>query len=314
MNYWMTTHWPPREDDPDNVASGVWVPDGREIAGSDLETGDFVLIYQARSGRTELRRAPDGTVDRVRCLKGAGCIIAIAKVKERLFEDPESRPTDYTDGTRIWWRWFAPIDVLSRSGFVPRAELNNVLGYAQSYSFRGFGHYHSGLKKISAEQYYALTDLFRNNLPNTLPCEENQDHGTRPESEEHRLLKKYVAWEPSQVLGERGLTAVATEYTFPTGDRADVVLEDHTGRIIGVEIEVSVGDNQLAGVLQSIKYRYMLEPLTQRVPGDSRAFLVAYFVSPSVNQLCERYDVECFVVNKADVSMWVGRSPSRSSA
>jgi hypothetical protein len=37
------------------------------------------------------------------------------------------------------------------------------------------------------------------------------------------------------------------------------VLSDHAGRIIGVEIEVNVGSGQWPGLLQAIKYRYMLE-------------------------------------------------------
>ncbi|MCE5306812.1 MAG: hypothetical protein LLG20_04150 [Acidobacteriales bacterium] len=326
MNYWLTTHWPPQEDNPSDVAGGVWVPDGREAAGRELRAGDLVLIYQSRSGRTEVRRSPDGTKTILHSIKGAEGIIAIARAEDGLTEDADSHPTTYLDGTEIWWRWFAPVEVLSRTGFVPRVALNNVLGYAPGYNLRGFGDYHSGLKRLSEQQYNALAEIFRNHNPNVLPpaqpfANNTQGHryGSGLESDEHRLLKEYVASDPSRVLGEGGLKSLAVEYDFPTGDRADCVFEDAVGRIIGVEIEVAVGDAQLEGALQAIKYRYMLEPLTKRALGDSRAFLVAYAISPGMLRLCNGYVVECFVVNKQEVDTWAAdkqavRQPERTEA
>ncbi|MFC1913137.1 hypothetical protein ACFLX7_02975 [Chloroflexota bacterium] len=45
MNYWMTTHWPPHrnEDLEKFIPAGIWLPDGREQAGADIEIGDEVL-------------------------------------------------------------------------------------------------------------------------------------------------------------------------------------------------------------------------------------------------------------------------------
>jgi hypothetical protein len=61
LNYWLTTHWPPRVgDDPNNVANGVWLPDGREKADAELKKGDIVFVYQSRSGRPEKRKTIDG--------------------------------------------------------------------------------------------------------------------------------------------------------------------------------------------------------------------------------------------------------------
>ena len=39
----------------------VYLPDGRERAGANLASGDFVLAYEARTGRTLLRRQLDGS-------------------------------------------------------------------------------------------------------------------------------------------------------------------------------------------------------------------------------------------------------------
>ncbi|MCG2710905.1 MAG: hypothetical protein L6416_01010 [Candidatus Omnitrophica bacterium] len=57
------------------------------------------------------------------------------------------------------------------------------------------------------------------------------------------------------MLNEEGLITIGKEYPFPTNDRADIVLKDKYGRIIGVEIEVEVNDDENAGPIQAIKYR-----------------------------------------------------------
>ena len=68
MNYWMTTHWPPREYRDDDSHSGVYLPDGRQQAGRDLRIGNFVLIYESLTGRPEVRRTDiEGNVRIVEC-------------------------------------------------------------------------------------------------------------------------------------------------------------------------------------------------------------------------------------------------------
>jgi hypothetical protein len=149
VNYWLTTQWPPREDESVAPPTDVWVPDGREAAGKDLREGDLILIYQSRSGPTEIRRHPDGTEKYVRCIQGEEGIVAIARVLDRFSEIEGSNPTAYKEKNPIWWRWKAPVDLISRSGHVPRFEVNKVLGYNPTYGFRGFGDYHSGLKRMA---------------------------------------------------------------------------------------------------------------------------------------------------------------------
>lgn len=139
MNHWVTTQWPPQADQPESPPDGVYLPDGREEAGADLREGDLVLIYQSRTGRTEIRHRPAGTRERVRSIRGKEGIVAIARARDGLSEREGSTPTEYQNGTRIWWRWWTRVELLSRSGFVPRIELNRVLGYDPTYSLRGFG-------------------------------------------------------------------------------------------------------------------------------------------------------------------------------
>jgi hypothetical protein len=286
------------------------LPDGRQRAGSDLKAGDKILIYQCKWGRTVLSRAADGSPIRRGSTRGNEGIIAVTEAEDIVLEVPDIKPTRYSDGTEIWWKWRAPLKILSRSGFVPRIEVNSALGYKESYPLRGFGDLQSGLKKIDQEKYEALVEIFRKNSGKKLPDPSpiiratSKKSGTGVESKEHRLLKEYVASAPASVLEETGLRTLKIEYGFITGDRADIVMEDEIGRIIATEVKVSVSDDQFEGILQAIKYRFMLEFMTDRNPGESRAFLIAYNISPSVIERCERYSVECHAIDKDEVDKW----------
>jgi len=304
MRCWLTTHWPPREDEPINRNSGIWLPDGRESAGSLLSTDDLVMVYESRSGRTEIRKAPDGSNKLVRCRLGREGIVHYGRVSGPLTADPTSVSQQYTDGTTIWWRWYAPVVVLSRSGFVTRQDTNAVLGYKTTYNFHGFGHLHSGLREISVKEFEQLRTLYHASRPlklRTLPIPRGAKKSPGGgESKRHKKLKEFVAANPSKVLGEEGLRLIRVEYPFVTGDRVDVVLADVNEQIVGVEIEIEVGDSNHAGPLQAIKYRRMLEWMADRAPGDSRAMLVAFTISSAMQQRCAQYGIECYEVNPDD--------------
>jgi len=123
--------------------------------------------------------------------------------------------------------------------------------------------------------------------------------GTGAEGPLHKLIKEAIAADPVAVLGEPGLKTIQMEYPFPTGDRADVMLEDSAGRIIGLEVEPAVGDDDLPGILQAIKYRYMGALMRNKRVSDSRSFLVANHISAGARRICEAYQVECFEVDPA---------------
>lgn len=317
MNCWITTHWPPSEDEPDNIAKGLWLPDGREAAGKDVRKGDMVVVYQTKTGKIEEKRQPDGKKFFVRRLKGKEGIIAIAEAQGPLREDKGSTPKRYTDGSERWWRWYTPLKIKTRSGFLSRERLNKILSYKPNNLLRGFGDLKSGLKNISREEFEQILDAFKENLhtPLELSLKPRIPHDTSGgvESDEHRYLKKYVAANPTDVLHEEGVCHLSTEYLFCTNDQADVVLEDRFGRVIGVEVEVSIDETNLAGMLQAIKYRYMLEVTHKRSAGDSRALLVAYQISPAVKKACETYSVEAVEVAKELVMEWAKDAKSRNA-
>jgi hypothetical protein len=127
--------------------------------------------------------------------------------------------------------------------------------------------------------------------------------GPGGESAAHRLLKFYVAGHPL----EFGLSAAAiphVEYSFTTGDRVDVMFENHLPDRTVVEIEVE-GEQQLCiGVHQAIKYRSLAAAdagfplLTSRV----RSVVVAYSIDyPKVRELAERYDIPLLAADRETV-------------
>ena len=42
MNYWLTTHWPPREGEASENSPDIWLPDGRQAPGAKISPGDLV--------------------------------------------------------------------------------------------------------------------------------------------------------------------------------------------------------------------------------------------------------------------------------
>ncbi len=310
MEYWLTSHWPPLKGE--HARAGVWIQHKKQAAGKDLRPRDQLLIYETGSGPPELRRYADGSIKRLRRERGRARVIMIAEVDEKLHVDRSSRPKGYVGREEpIWWRWFASATKLSESGFVPRREVNRVLKnksgrkYNPNYNFHGFGDLNSGLKHIDEMEFQTLVQKFRSRSrpPAKVPPRRRRGKG-QGESKEHKLLKNFVFAVPTAALGEKGLTSIDEEYEFPTGDSADVVLEDRFGRIVGVEVEIRVGDNQTEGVLQAIKYRSMLELQMGRKRGEGRAFLVAYHISKKMRKRCAEYGVECFEVGAKRVEAW----------
>ncbi len=93
-------------------------------------------------------------------------------------------------------------------------------------------------------------------------------------------------------------------YSFTTGDRVDVMFENHLPDRTVVEVEVE-GEQQLCiGVYQAIKYRSLAAAdagfplLTSRV----RSVVVAYSIDyPKARELAERYDIPLFAADRETV-------------
>jgi hypothetical protein len=118
--------------------------------------------------------------------------------------------------------------------------------------------------------------------------------GPGGESAAHRELKLYVSRHPTDF----GLSAAAVprvEYGFRTGDRVDLLFENHSPERTVIEIEVDGEANVCTGIHQAVKYRSLAEvengyPLHElRV----RSLVIAYDVDyPGAVDLADRYSIE----------------------
>jgi len=82
------------------------------------------------------------------------------------------------------------------------------------------------------------------------------------------------------------------EYTFATGDRADIVFRCKSGRYFIVEVEMV---DAWTAVFQTVKYKALLcaelrKPLTSNLV---KTILVAPFISPETKEFASRYRVKC---------------------
>lgn len=306
INYWFTTHWPPRirtKRDP----NGIWLAEGRQAAGTELKPNDIVYIYETATARDEIQTKTDGSFRTVRSIYGVEGVFAICRVTRELASDGLDKETKYTDGSRIWWRWYAPTEIICTSGFVSRIELNKILKFKPGNRFRAAGTLKSGLKKLTVEEFDKILCEFRKGEGKAKRHPRSSHPGTKGggESDAHRWLKEFVASNPEKHLGEIGLVTDGVEFEFPSHDRADLYLHDRFGRVIGAEVEVDVGPAEVVGPLQALKYKVMLEFLAERPKNEGRAFLIAYSISKKIIDKCEKYGIEHFTIDRDIVYNWV---------
>ena len=297
MNYWLTIHGP---DDP--LETGVWVRDGKESVLGDMRADDLVFIYETRSGKTFVEQRADGSQHKVPRRKGRQGVVALVTVTSAPAEVEHSQPKEYSDGSSIWWRYRAKASCINTGGFIGRAALARILEYSEKYSFYGFGDQNSGVKRLLPDQFEAVRTAFLRAHTSiaTLLKEErgiSRRGGGTGEGPDHKALKEYIARDPARALGEEGIRTLEIEYTFPTGDRVDLILLDQNGRAVTVEVEVDCGEKELAGPLQCMKYRALLAYLLRRPVSEIRTLLAARSVVASIRERCEDYEIEVVEVD-----------------
>lgn len=238
MAFWITTHWPQREDRrADEPHYGVWVQDDKLHLIDRVSPEDLVFIYESQSGRTQIRKFVDGTTRRIGCHLGRGGIVALVKVTERASQPEESEWEKYADGTSLWWRYCAPTESVNSAGFLSRQETNRILGYSDKNVFRGFGEEHSGLKEISHELFDRVYSAF---MVSALRDEQARvanaptpRFGGGGEGPEHLALKMRIAADPAGVLGEPGLALWDKEFRLPHSRSNRPRLERPSGALCG---------------------------------------------------------------------------------
>lgn len=302
MARWLTTHWPMRVDEPEhNPHSGVWVISERRDVISQVQPCDHVFIYETKTGKVELRLTANGREVPIRRRTGREGIVALVEVTKLADEPKGSKPQKYTDGSTMWWRWHAPTRPINTSGFIPREQVNDILGYDRAYVFRGYGEGKSGLGRLREDQYEQLLKAFtstteKKDKATVQRLKSAARFGPGGEGQEHRALKERVAEDPAAVLGEEGLRLYEKEMPLPTSDKIDVVLQDRFGRLVAIEVEVDCSEDELVGPLQCMKYRALLAYLFDRRPEEIRSILVAHSIHSDIQGKCENYSIETRVV------------------
>ncbi len=307
MVYWLTTHWPQRVNEPaETPPFGVWVVDGKRQVIERVAPGDLVFFYESRWGRTLVEQRADGSERRVPCREGRMGIVSVGRVTELAYQPDNSSPQEYTDGTKLWWRYCAPTETLSTAGFIPPKDVARILGYADNYMFRGLGEQHSGLRRLSETEYQSLWAAFSRNAAEReairqLEAQKPAWGGPGGEGPEHRELKERIAADPELMLGESGLKLWRVEWSLPTGDRIDVILKDSFDRFVVVEVEVDCKNDEIVGPLQCMKYRAMLSYIFGRRPEEVRCILVAHSIHSDVESRCEAHGISTFVSPRSPI-------------
>ena len=124
--------------------------------------------------------------------------------------------------------------------------------------------------------------------------------GAGGESTAHRLLKLYVAGHPTD-FGLSDLAKPSVEHRFATGDRVDVLFENHAPDRTVVEVEIDGEENVCVGIQQAVKYRSLAE-VQSRFPLQSsrvRSLVVAYDTDyPRATELAGEYGVDLTSVDR----------------
>jgi len=117
----------------------------------------------------------------------------------------------------------------------------------------------------------------------------------REGSSEHSALKRYVIDNAEALFGS-GTKLFQEEYYFPSSDKANLAFILPDGKWLTVEVEVDVPPNDIVGLLQAIKYKYMCA-VQERLKFDQiRTALVAHSVDQTIKDMCSIYDVEVYEV------------------
>lgn len=117
-----------------------------------------------------------------------------------------------------------------------------------------------------------------------------REYVRREESDAHKTIKRYLV-ENAEVLFGGGTRLFEEEYTFSSNDRANLVFSLPQRRYLTVEVEVDVGEGDITGLLQAVKYKYMFAVQEGLGYEQVDGLLVARSIHPSVRAACERYGI-----------------------
>lgn len=127
--------------------------------------------------------------------------------------------------------------------------------------------------------------------------------GPGGESTAHRQLKLYVATHGDE-FGMSSAAKALVEHRFRTGDRVDVMFQNHEPERTVIEVEIAGEANICTGIHQAVKYRSLaeVEGGYERLSPTVRSLVVAYETAyPRAAALADRYDVNLATVDARSV-------------
>ncbi len=122
-------------------------------------------------------------------------------------------------------------------------------------------------------------------------------YGIGGEGKDHKKLKEWIFNNPKEIgIDPKTIKNKQMEYTFPSGDTADLLFEMKSNKYIVVEIE-TIDPNP--GIYQALKYK-VLKCMEIKENIDSKnveSFLVAWNIPKELKNFCYRYGIK-FVEKK----------------
>jgi hypothetical protein len=213
MNYWLTTHWPRPKDTPASEPhADVWVKDGQLHVIQQLRPGDLIFIYESESGSLPLKRNADGSTSVQQKGRGRAGVVALVRIGIPASQPPDSREEEYDNGEVMWWRYCARTEPVNSGGFIARTTLLPIIGYSPNWNLHGFGDNHSGIKRLTAEQFMRLRTLYEESAERAdfervaSGTGRTKFGGPGGEGPDHSALKQRIAADPAAILREDGLS------------------------------------------------------------------------------------------------------------
>lgn len=159
MNYWITSHWPPRKDRAREEETAEWwywvfLADGYQDLGRDLQLGNRVLIYETENAPSLIERGK-----LIGYKTGCKAIIALTTVTSKMIENKNAEIEKHEDGRDLCWRYHFKTGSVQPT-YIPLQRIRKVLGYKDRYGMRIRG----GLRKLSKVQFDLLLKTAKQRL------------------------------------------------------------------------------------------------------------------------------------------------------
>jgi len=122
---------------------------------------------------------------------------------------------------------------------------------------------------------------------------EYKNYIKREESDAHKEIKKHLI-EKCEVIFCKGARLVEEEYFYASGDRANIIFSTPSGLFLAVEVEVNINKNEIPGLLQAIKYKYMYAAQEGLRYDQVLGFLVARKIHKRIKDMCIKYNIHYY--------------------